>query len=313
MTRLVKLSRLGFGCASVMGKVGRKNSLRAMSEAYDVGVTHFDVARSYGFGEAESVLGKFVKGRRDKLTIASKFGVVPPNLSISKRLAMPVARLASDMFPQLKGKLKKKSGELLAEKRFDLKYAQKCLDESLMQLKTDYIDIYLIHEPDLIFLENELELQGFMESAVSVGKIKSWGNAFKTPENYLKSSKLAGDFAQFEGNFITYSRCAEIVRNAKNRIVTRPFIGGSEFQNEFLKIINKSNEVKKLYENSQFNIGDISLCLSARLAGDEGSVVCSMFLSQHIQRNSRVLSDIYLNNEMQILLDSLTEILGDNS
>jgi len=308
----VTLSKLGFGCASVMGKVGRTESLRAMSEAFELGVTHFDVARSYGFGRAESVLGQFIKGKRDQVTVTTKFGVVPPNLSLSKQLAIPTVRFLTQIFPQIKNKLKKKSGELLATRCFDVEYARKCLDESLTQLKTDYIDIYMLHEPHLTFLDNEDELHDFLESAISVGKIKSWGNAYKTPENYQKSSKLGGYFAQFEGNLSTYSRCTEIIGSAKNRIVTRPFIGGIEAQNEFLKLISKSSEIKMLYENSQLNIGDIGLSLSARLAGDEGAVVCSMFSSKHIQRNCKVLSDLHLNNEMQTILDSITKVTGVN-
>ncbi|MFX6040902.1 aldo/keto reductase, partial [Acinetobacter baumannii] len=56
--------RLGFGCAPMLGRVGRKDSLRALAIAYDNGIRHFDVARSYGFGEAEALLGEFLAGKR---------------------------------------------------------------------------------------------------------------------------------------------------------------------------------------------------------------------------------------------------------
>ena len=66
------VSRLGFGCAPVMGKVGRRQALDAMACAFELGVTHFDIARSYGFGDAEAVLGEFVRGRR--IDIADRIG-----------------------------------------------------------------------------------------------------------------------------------------------------------------------------------------------------------------------------------------------
>src|SRR5260370_39566152 len=49
-------SRLGFGCGSVMGRIGRAASLRAIAAALDAGITHFHVARLYGYREAEALL-----------------------------------------------------------------------------------------------------------------------------------------------------------------------------------------------------------------------------------------------------------------
>ena len=71
----VDSSVLGFGCAPILGAVGAKTAQRALGCALDEGINHFDVARSYGYGEAEAFLGKFFKGRRDEVVIASKFGI----------------------------------------------------------------------------------------------------------------------------------------------------------------------------------------------------------------------------------------------
>ena len=97
----MNLSALGFGCASIMGKMSEKSSTYALSYAFDVGITHFDIARSYGFGMAERALGEFIKNKRDKLTVTSKFGVVPPNISTFKKYLIPIIRsayLKSDYF-----------------------------------------------------------------------------------------------------------------------------------------------------------------------------------------------------------------------
>jgi aryl-alcohol dehydrogenase-like predicted oxidoreductase len=85
-------SVLGFGCGSVMGRVGKAASLRAMNAAWDAGITFFDTARAYGFGEAEGVLGEFLKGKRERAVIATKYGIVPQRLSAVKKIAVPLVR-----------------------------------------------------------------------------------------------------------------------------------------------------------------------------------------------------------------------------
>ena len=54
---------LGFGCAPILGRVGERESVAALDHAYARGVRHFDVARSYGWGEAEGLLGGVGKAR----------------------------------------------------------------------------------------------------------------------------------------------------------------------------------------------------------------------------------------------------------
>jgi aryl-alcohol dehydrogenase-like predicted oxidoreductase len=49
-----------------------------LERAFALGITHFDVARAYGFGRAEGILGKFLRGRRDQVTVATKLGLQPP-------------------------------------------------------------------------------------------------------------------------------------------------------------------------------------------------------------------------------------------
>ena len=52
-----RTTRLGFGCSSLMGAMGRKESVAMLEAAFDAGVRHFDVAPMYGFGQAESCVG----------------------------------------------------------------------------------------------------------------------------------------------------------------------------------------------------------------------------------------------------------------
>ena len=59
-------TRLGYGCSSLMGALGQKESLALLEAAYDAGVRHFDVAPLYGFGQAEGCLGEFLARHRGR-------------------------------------------------------------------------------------------------------------------------------------------------------------------------------------------------------------------------------------------------------
>ena len=90
---IADLSQIVFGCASVGGRVGPRASVRAMEFAFDQGVSGFDVARSYGYGDAERILGGFLRGKRDRCVVVSKAGIQsmrPDQVfnSSSRRLAL---------------------------------------------------------------------------------------------------------------------------------------------------------------------------------------------------------------------------------
>ena len=93
-----------------------RDSIDAVSAALDYGVNCIDTAPVYGYGRAESVVGKAIKGRRDKVIIATKCGLVWESNRIKNDLS-PVS-------------------------------VEKELDDSLRRLGTDYIDIYQCHWPD---------------------------------------------------------------------------------------------------------------------------------------------------------------------
>ena len=52
---------LGFGTAAIMGRLSRRRGLAALERAHAAGIRHFDTARSYGWGEAERVVGIFLR------------------------------------------------------------------------------------------------------------------------------------------------------------------------------------------------------------------------------------------------------------
>lgn len=68
---------LGLGCMPLSGVYGAaddKASEDLIRHAIDLGVDHLDTADMYGWGHNEEVVGRAIKGRRDKVVLATKFG-----------------------------------------------------------------------------------------------------------------------------------------------------------------------------------------------------------------------------------------------
>ena len=115
----LKVSAVGFGCWEIGGTYGRIDESqfqRAVAQAIDSGINCFDTAEAYGMGLSEEALARALGARRNDVVIATKFGVgyeEMPNRRDSSRERV----LAS-------------------------------IDKSLQRLRTDHVDVYLVHWPD---------------------------------------------------------------------------------------------------------------------------------------------------------------------
>lgn len=78
-TTNLEISRIGFGCWAIgghgYGNVDDQESIKAIQKALDMGVNFFDTADVYGFGHSEEILSKALGSQRDKVVVATKFGV----------------------------------------------------------------------------------------------------------------------------------------------------------------------------------------------------------------------------------------------
>ncbi|WP_423464367.1 aldo/keto reductase [Promicromonospora sp. MS192] len=117
----LEVSRLGLGVmgmsAFYTGKdESEEDSVRTIQRALDLGVTHLDTAEAYGEGANETLLGRAVRGRRDEVVLATKFGLVSHT-----------GRPGADSTP--------------ANVRL-------AVEGSLRRLGTDHIDLYYQHRVD---------------------------------------------------------------------------------------------------------------------------------------------------------------------
>ena len=170
--------RLGFGCSSIMGRVGRRASLDALARAFEGGVTYFDVARSYGYGRAEKVVGEFLRGRRDQCVVATKVGIEPSLPSYATGVLLPLVRSMAAWTPRIRALSARRSERLsgVSKGHFDPQFFRRSLDTSLSELGTDYVDILLLHEVAEEDLQSE-ELVRLLQATVESGRARAIGIA----------------------------------------------------------------------------------------------------------------------------------------
>lgn len=218
---------IGFGCSSLTS-VEEKNAQRLLGTAFDAGVRHFDVARYYGYGEAEGRLGKFIKSRRAEITITTKFGIEPPRRTNALRLAMQAGRRLVQLVPAARSFLCSRAQGLLKGGAFSANEARVSLETSLRELGTDFIDFYLLH--DYVVSESKPEeLLIFLIGAMKSGKIRSFGIGTGI-ENILAGLQTQPELCavlQFENSVIT--RNVEAVRAAgvPQFLITHGALSGS--------------------------------------------------------------------------------------
>lgn len=136
----LEMSRIGLGLANMHLLSNEADRERLIERAFDLGITHFDTARFYGDGLSESTLGKFLPKNRAAVTIATKFGLLPTPLIGSLGIFAPPFRKAHSLFSKL-------GIAPYPQRSYTREALQKSLEASLRALRTDYIDIYHLHEP----------------------------------------------------------------------------------------------------------------------------------------------------------------------
>jgi D-threo-aldose 1-dehydrogenase len=136
----ISTSRLAFG-TSRLHYMGQRERRRLLAAAVALGFVHFDTAPAYGHGLAEAELGHFLLGReRSRFVIATKYGIpADPIMERWSSLGSPL-RIATG-FARRIGLCRYRLPPLTAVG------LRESVERSLRRLKTDWIDILLLHEP----------------------------------------------------------------------------------------------------------------------------------------------------------------------
>jgi D-threo-aldose 1-dehydrogenase len=160
-----------------MGAMGRKESVAMLEAAFDAGIRHFDVAPMYGFGQAESCVGEFLGRHRADVTVTTKYGIPPPKSQGLIGLARSLARPLVKALPGLKRGLSNVAGKAAQpaeQASFTPQQARESLERSLAELRTDRIDLWLLHEATAEDLRDDGLLR-LLQDAVAAGKIGAFG------------------------------------------------------------------------------------------------------------------------------------------
>ena len=141
-------SRLGFGCASLGSRVAAADGLNALAAAFDAGVNWFDVAPAYGAGEAETLLGRFLRGRRDRAFVVTKVGMAPPRRLGALRLAYALGRPLAARATALRSGFRSLAATRNRRMPLTAELVERSIGESLRRLGLDCVDVYALHDPD---------------------------------------------------------------------------------------------------------------------------------------------------------------------
>lgn len=268
----IQSSALGIGCSSMQGATDPRSAKRAMSVAFDHGVNHLDLARSYGYGEAERFVGNAIKGQRNKLVIASKFGIAANWKAKVLGPLKPLVRLLRKKEVETVS-TKKESGHPPIADRFIVRIPMRgdamrsSLEKSLNALSTDYLDYFFVHEPETT-IENIDELVLTAERLKTEGKIRAWGIAYMSSQKDLHKNYLSHfDVLQFDNSPGAPGYEALVAeRGLQPNIMFRTIRGGTNQ-------LTPGEKLKKLYSDFPRSV-----------------LLCSMFNENHIIENAKYAS-----------------------
>ncbi len=184
---------LGFGCSALLGPLPRSEALRLLRTAYDAGIRHFDVARSYGSGDAEALLGEFLPTCPEPVSVATKFGLKPPEIGKGGRVLVSLARRIMRFSPRLRAAMGGKSRSMVKSGAFSVDDARAALEKSLQELRLERIPVYLLHDCEPA--DCTAELASFLNDAVASGRIGAFGVATGTRQ-ILQIDQQAPEFTR---------------------------------------------------------------------------------------------------------------------
>jgi aryl-alcohol dehydrogenase-like predicted oxidoreductase len=156
----IEVTAIGLGLMSMSGVYGNANddeSISVIHHALDRGINHLDSADMYGWGHNEQLLGRALKGRRDRIVVATKFGQVK----------LPDGKQGIDGRPE---------------------YVMQACEASLKRLGVDVIDLYYQHRVDPnVPIEDTV---GAMKRLVEQGKVRALGLSEARPETIRRAHRV---------------------------------------------------------------------------------------------------------------------------
>jgi len=157
----IQTSVVGLGCNNFGRRLDQAQTRAVLDAAIEAGITFLDTADRYGDTLSESFMGEALKGRRDQVVLATKFGL----------------DLGDDSAP--------------SSPRGGAEYIHYAIENSLRRLQTDFIDVYWYHRPDGVTpIGDTLEA---LDGLVKEGKIRAIGASNFSAEMIQEADSIAGE------------------------------------------------------------------------------------------------------------------------
>jgi aryl-alcohol dehydrogenase-like predicted oxidoreductase len=155
------VSIIGLGCNNFGWRLDYGRTVAVVDAALDAGINLLDTADIYGGTESEEFLGRALEGRRDRVVLATKFGM---KVDEQRQGAKP-------------------------------DYARRACEDSLRRLRTDHIDLYQLHQPDPS--TPIADTLGALDELVRSGKVREIGCSNFSVEQLREAKAAAGQGAKF--------------------------------------------------------------------------------------------------------------------
>lgn len=249
----------GIGIVNEADMLSRNKAVELLHESLEKGINFFDTARLYG--DSESIMGEAFRDRRDQVILSTK----------CTHFKEPLGNIPSYSFLQ--------------------KIVETSLEESLEQLKTDYVDVFMLHQADLEILNNEDVMEIFLKLKAS-GKIRAIGASTYSAAETKKAIDKGWEVIQLPFNLMD-QRQGENFQYAKDRgvgIVIRSVLmkgllsdKGRGLQSALRDV---ENHIKKYQEILTKDISEISvLATSFALSFNEvASVLVGLDRSEYLDK-----------------------------
>lgn len=263
------ISLLGFGCmrfpTNESGSIDEKEAFKMLDLAYDSGINYYDTAYFYHEKQSEPVLGKWIETKkRDTFYVATKSPVW----------------ICKDIVD------------------FD-----RILDEQLTNLKTDYIDFYLLHALNKDRWQHilDIHLLDHLQSLIDSGKVRHLGFSFHDSYNVFDEIIHAypWDFCQIQFNYMDINMQAgqagyELARSMNIPVVVMEPIKGGQ-------LANVPTEIRALFDHVQPTWSSASWALRWVANHDNVMVILSgMSQIDQVRDNLKTCAEFIPLNETEL-------------
>lgn len=289
---LDRASSIGFGCASLGSRVGAKAGVAALVEAFKRGVNWFDLAHSYGDGRAEEIFSDFSRDRREEIYICTKCGIAVPEVGALASAVRPLARALVAYAPRLR-KIIARGRHPAVRVPLTRDAILRSLERSLASLRTDYVDVFALHDPDIGDLARQ-DVRSTLYELLASGCVKAVGIAgsqdaidaalrFELPIRHAQTAdnpfNPAGCLAARLGN-----------RPQPIHFITHSAFGTPDMLSQLVSLVRSERELERLLLNLGYELPLETAIRSALVdyslkSNHSGTVLFSMFLAEHLHFN----------------------------